>query len=96
MWARGKKIPNWILAGDLRVCYQIHGTGNWLRAKSGGDSSGNNLRTVTYTPDALNQSDAIATPASFDVLVRSADAVGVTVNGTAAAGGCCQTGNEIE
>ena len=39
---------------------------------------------MTYTPDAPDHYDAIATPGSFDVLVRSADTVGVTVNGTAA------------
>ncbi|RYD30756.1 MAG: hypothetical protein EOP85_23475, partial [Verrucomicrobiaceae bacterium] len=79
-----KKLANGNLAAGQQFGYEYDAIGNRISAQSGGDSSGNNLRTVSYTRNALNQYTAIATPGSFDVLVRSADTVGVTVSGTAA------------
>jgi RHS repeat-associated protein len=75
-----KKLVNGDLAAGLQFGYQFDGIGNREWAKSGGDPSGENLRTVNYTPNALNQYSEITTPGSFDVLVRSQDAVGVEVN----------------
>ncbi len=77
-----KKLANGSLAAGLQFGYQFDGIGNRQWAKSGGDSSGQNPRTTTYQPNALNQYSEITTPGSFDVLVRSPDAVGVAVNGS--------------
>jgi RHS repeat-associated protein len=77
-----KKLANGDLASGLQFGYQFDGIGNRQWAKSGGNSSGQNQRTVNYTPNALNQYEEITTPGSFDVLVRSQDAVGVNVNGS--------------
>ncbi len=82
-----KKLANGTLAAGLQFGYQYDAIGNREWAKSGGDSSGNNLRTVNYTPNALNQYSSITTPGSFDVLVRSPQSVGVTVNGAGVAVG---------
>jgi RHS repeat-associated protein len=79
----GKKhLANGSLAAGHNFGYQYDGIGNRREAKSGGNSSGIGQRTVTYTPNALNQYSSITTPGSFDVLVRSTNAVGVAVNGT--------------
>lgn len=79
-----KKLANGSLAAGLQFGYQYDGIGNREWAKSGGDSSGLNQSTVNYTRNALNQYSSITTPGSFDVLVRSPNAVGVVVNGTSA------------
>lgn len=82
-----KKLANGSLAAGLQFGYQYDGIGNREWAKSGGNASGQNQRTVNHTPNALNQYSQIATPGSFDVLVRSPQAVGVAVNGAGVAVG---------
>ncbi len=54
--------------------YAYDAIGNRLTAKSGGDTAGDNLRTITYTTNNLNQyaaapgnSTAISNPLTFDV-----------------------------
>lgn len=80
-----KKLANGQRASGLQFGYQYDAIGNREWAKSGGDSSGNNQRTVNYTPNAMNQYSSITTPNSFDVLVRSPQSLGVAVNGSSAA-----------
>ncbi len=81
-----KKLPNGDLAAGLQFGYQFDAIGNREWAKSGGTSTlDQGQRTVNYTPNALNQYTEITTPGSFDVLVKSPDSVGVSVNGTLAA-----------
>ena len=48
---------------------------------SGGDASGANQRTTSYTTNALNQYSSIQNPRSLDVLVRSSVTPTVTATG---------------
>lgn len=69
-----------LLAGQ-QFEYGYDDIGNRTSAKSGGDSSGANLRSIGYTPNELNQYQTITSPGSFDVLGRAPAASTVTVNG---------------
>ena len=47
--------------------YEYDAIGNRTTAKSGGDTAGANLRSVSYTRNNLNQYSAITNPLTFDV-----------------------------
>ncbi len=76
----GKKhLPDGTPLAGHQFEYAFDGLGNRVSAKSGGDQTGHGLRSITYTPNALNQYEEIDTPGSFDVIGR-APAGEVTVN----------------
>jgi RHS repeat-associated protein len=57
--------------------------GNRLQQKSGGDAGGLNLRTTTYTNNALNELTGLGTPSSLDVIGSAYATATVTINGGA-------------
>src|SRR5262245_20990893 len=64
--------------------YGFDDIGNRRTAKAGGDSSGANLRSSTYTPNSLNQYSQRTVPNTFDVLGIGNSAATVTVNSQSA------------
>lgn len=61
--------------------YQYDNIGNRNSSKEGGDATGADLRTSTYTPNGLNQYTQRTVPNSIDVLGTAAQDATVTVNG---------------
>ena len=64
--------------------YAYDTIGNRVLAKSGGDSSGQNLRVAYYTNNSANQLTGNSVPTGFDVLGESENGVAVTVNNQSA------------
>lgn len=79
-----KHLPDGSLAPGMQFGYEYDGIGNREKARSGGDSTGGDLRSIEYTPDALNQYTQVTHPGSFDVLARSGQEVGFSVAGSSA------------
>ena len=77
-WADGTPV-----AGQ-QFEYAYDDIGNRAQMNEGGDENGGNLRTVSYTANALNQYSARANPSAVDILGLSTPAATVTVNGQAA------------
>ena len=61
--------------------YGFDDIGNRELAKTGGDSTGSNLRTSTYTANALNQYDQRTVYGGLNVLGAATNTATVTVNG---------------
>ena len=59
--------------------YDNIGNRNW--AKFGGDTNGNNLQTISYTANSLNQYTGITTPGSLEIIGAALATNPVTVNG---------------
>ncbi|MBI3418204.1 MAG: hypothetical protein HY043_23180 [Verrucomicrobia bacterium] len=76
-WSDGTPV-----AGEQNE-YAFDDIGNRTSAKMGGDSSGNNLRTATYTANNLNQYSSRTVPGGFDVIGLANTAASVTVNSVA-------------
>lgn len=72
-----------LLAGQS-FAWNYDGVGNRLSSQRGGDSSGANLRTTTYTPNPLNQSSAIQAPGYLDITGTAPATPDVFVNGNLA------------
>ncbi len=64
--------------------YAFDPIGNRTGTKAGGDQNGANLRSASYTPNALNQYSSRGVPGSVDVLGAATGPASVTVNGAAA------------
>ena len=63
--------------------YVYDGIGNRLSTQTGGDTSAGNLRSASYTPNALNQYTAITHPGFLEIYGKAPVAQTVTVNGLA-------------
>jgi len=66
--------------------YHYDDLGNRLSASIGGDQNGNDLETVSYTPNALNQYSDYENPSFQWITGEAAVAASVTVNGLPAQG----------
>jgi hypothetical protein len=60
--------------------YRNDGIGNCTSIQSGGDSAAANLRTATYTPNALNQYTTITHPGFLEIYGKAPTAQAVSVN----------------
>jgi RHS repeat-associated protein len=63
--------------------YSFDGIGNRTSIQTGGDSAAANLRTATYTPNALNQYTTITQPGFLEIYGKAPTAQTVTVNALA-------------
>ena len=61
--------------------YAYDNIGNRTTSKSGGDASGANLRTASYSADAANQYTTVATPGYQNIIGVALNDNSVTVNG---------------
>lgn len=61
--------------------YDYDNIGNRVSSKEGGNSAGNNLRTVTYSQNSLNQYEQRNVTGSIDIMGSAAADTIVTVNG---------------
>ena len=78
-----KHLPDGTPLAGQQFGYDYDALGNRNWAKSGGDANGENLRTITYEANALNQYTEIVSPGSFDVIGRAPANDTVTVNSQA-------------
>ena len=62
--------------------YAFDDIGNRKSTKAGGDQTGANLRSATYTPTLLNQYTSRSVPSAMDVLGLATATSTVTVNGS--------------
>lgn len=76
-----KKLPGGAYLGGHQFEYSYDAIGNRDWAKLGGDQSGDsqNLRTIDYSANGLNQYGTVVTPYGVDVIGRSANPI-VEVN----------------
>jgi RHS repeat-associated protein len=77
-WSDGTPVP-----GQQNE-YTFDDIGNRSSAKFGGDASGANLRSASYTANRLNQYSSRTVPGGFDVVGIAPASTSVTVNGSAA------------
>lgn len=71
---------DWTPVSGQQYGYDYDNIGNRKTASSGGDTSGWNLRTVSYTANSLNQYSAVTTPGYEDIIGAAIATNGVTVN----------------
>ena len=76
-WGDGTPV-----AGE-QLGYGFDSIGNRLSTAAGGDQSGFNLRTATYSANTLNQYTSRTVPNAVDVVGSATNAATVTVNGQA-------------
>jgi len=80
--AKRRLSNNELLAGQ-QFEYDFDDIRNRTKSRFGGDSTGNNLREINYTPNAVNQYNSIETPPYTNVLAK-AQSSAVTVNSNTA------------
>ena len=76
-WSDGTRV-----AGQ-QFGYVFDSIGNRQSTTAGGDQSGNNLRSASYTANNLNQYSSRTVPNAADVIGSATNAATVTVNGQA-------------
>lgn len=69
------------LVPGQQYSYAYYDIGNRLSSKSGGNETGMNLRSTSYSPNLLNQYGARTVPGYLEVLGEASAATTVTVNG---------------
>jgi RHS repeat-associated protein len=77
-WSDGAPVPG------QQYEYGFDDIGNRTTTKAGGDASGQNLRSATYTGNNLNQYSSRTVPGAFDVVGLANVSASVTVSGSAA------------
>src|SRR5437773_759025 len=75
-----KKFTSGFYAAGQQFEYGYDDIGNRTSTKAGGDSLGNNLRSGTYSANALNQLTSRGVPGSLDVIGTATNTATVTVN----------------
>lgn len=78
--AANRQLNNNSLQAGLQFQYNYDTIGNRITASTGGDSTGNNLRSQTYTSNALSQYSKITTPAYLQITGEANPAASVSVN----------------
>src|SRR5438270_2798215 len=80
----GKKYwSDWTPVAGQQFEYGFDDIGNRNSAKAGGDETGANLRSATYSANTLNQCTSRTVPNAFDVLGLELATNSVTVNSAA-------------
>src|SRR2546428_2541493 len=78
----GKKSwAEWTPVAGQQFEYGFDDIGNRTSSKAGGDQGGANLRSATYTPNAVNQITQRTVPGAVDIVgAATATATNVNVN----------------